>query len=146
MDETVPILEKELQRLRDGAYEVWRTYTSWYTWFFGANLIVLGWVLTSKAGMMDPTNIRLLAGMWIAFDLSAFISTLRLREFCVKSTRQADTICHALNERLAPLKLGVEVSSGFAGRLSSWGAAANALSLLAIGIIWAVVFYRFRAA
>ncbi len=36
MDDAFAVLEGELKRLREGAFEAWKTYMSWYTWFFGS--------------------------------------------------------------------------------------------------------------
>lgn len=140
MDDALVILEGELKRLREGAFEAWKTYMSWYTWFFGANLIVLGWILTKPKEAPQPRNVRVLAAVWIIFNVAGLISTLRLRTFSAGIAARAEEVCQLMNERLLPLNLKASPSSGFAGHLSWWGATANAASLLANVLVWAYVF------
>ena len=45
------ILQAELTRLRDATMEAWRGYLTWFTWFYGTQTLVLGWLVIKAGGM-----------------------------------------------------------------------------------------------
>jgi hypothetical protein len=139
--ESMVVLDAELKRLRDGAFEAWKIYMAWYTWFFGANLIVLGWVLTKDFNSATSLNTRVLAAVWIIFNAAGVVSTLRLRAFTRDVTSRTDDICQKINAAVRHIGVDVELTSGYAGRLSAWGAGANAVSLSVNVLVWTYVFF-----
>lgn len=143
-EKVLVVLEAELKRLRDGAFEAWKIYISWYTWFFGGNLLVLGWVLTRKAGVAETVNVAVLAAAGIVFNLSAIVATLRLQSFTREVARRAAAICEQINAAVRDMGVTAEMTSGFAGRFGNWGAGANAVMLFGNVAVWLYVLLRLR--
>jgi hypothetical protein len=139
-DDVLVALDAELKRLRDTVFESWKVYMSWYTWFFGANLLVLGWILTRKADAPSATNVRILALTWIVFNLLGTVGTFQVRTFTETMSTRADLVCRLINERTGSMPGGFTLSSGLAGRLTKWAAVANGASLIANATVWLYVF------
>jgi hypothetical protein len=132
----IEMVESELKRLREAAFESWKIYMTWYTWFFGANLIVLGWLLAKPYGEVDPWNGVVLAAVWVIFNGAGVVSTLRLRAFTQHVAARAGALSERLMEEARSQGLLVDLSSGFAGEFGRWGAGANAFSLAVNVLIW----------
>jgi hypothetical protein len=80
------VLENELKRIQVGVFDAWRIYRTWYTWFIGANLVVLGWMFTQGADSPKSREIALLSVAWIIFNFTGVVSSPRLRSFTMQAT------------------------------------------------------------
>ena len=140
MDQShIPVIEGELRRLRDGLFDAWKVYMSWYTWFFGANLIVLGWIFT-QSPEPEPKNMKILAASWALFNLTGFIASLRVRSYTLWAKDRAEELCEKLKKEVQALQVSVEPTSGFPSELFSFGAAASSLSLAVNICLWGYLF------
>ena len=74
MDDTqIKLIETITQQIRIGLIDVWKIYMSWFTWFFGANLLIIGWIFTSDKPM-GPTKTVILAGAWLIFNATGLLT------------------------------------------------------------------------
>jgi hypothetical protein len=129
------IVENELKRLQLGLFETWRLYMSWYTWFFGANLIVLGWMLTRNDNAIDGIGAIILSSAWIIFNTTGFISTLRLRLHSITVTQKAESLS-AILANVMPDCDSLKSNLGFPNDVGNIGLIANAISLLINILMW----------
>ena len=135
------VVENELKRIQAGVFDAWCIYMTWYTWFFGANLIVLGWIFTQGMNPLKPRDVALLSAAWMIFNLSGVISSLRLRSFTMQAIAQA----LELSRTLAPLvtaKVKLDSNLGFPSDLGNVGALANVLALGINICLWLYLFIR----
>ena len=125
----------ELNRIQTGVFDAWRIYMNWYTWFFGANLIVLGWIFTQGTKPLEPRSVAILAIAWIVFNITDVISTWRLRIYTMRATAQTAKLS-ALLATLVPERSELRSDLGFPADLGNAGALANALSLTINICLW----------
>lgn len=59
---------EEIRLVQETCIKIWQTYFQYYVWFFGANLISVGWVLTSKEPLKGQPVI-MLSLVWIAVSI-----------------------------------------------------------------------------
>ena len=135
------VVENELKRIQTGVFDAWRIYMTWYTWFFGANLVVLGWIFTRETAPLESRNVAILAVAWIAFNITGVISTWRLRSFTMQATTQAAKLGAAL-ATLVPESRNLDSNLGFPSDLGNAGALANALSLAINICLWSYLFIK----
>jgi hypothetical protein len=129
------VVENELKRIQTGVFDAWRLYMTWYTWFFGANLVVLGWIFTRGTAPLEPRNVAILAVAWILFNITGVVSTWRLRSLTMQATKQAAKL-GALLATLVPESSDLNSNLGFPADLGNAGALANALSLTINICLW----------
>jgi len=134
--------ENELSRLRESVMGAWTVYMSWYTWFFGANLIVLGWIFSStdvvecSDSKLNSQYMTILASAWMFFNLLGLASTFILRQHTMRMSGLADVVCADLEAQLKAKKSAIRPSASFTGRLGGWGAVANGSSLAVNFFLW----------
>jgi hypothetical protein len=120
--------------------QAWQIYMTWYTWFFGANLIVLGWLFTQSAEPLQQRHVRLLCIGWIVFNVTGVASTIRLMMFSRRATRKGAQ----LSSRLADTVSGgvaFDPLCSFPTELGDVGALGNLISL-AINIgLWTYLMF-----
>jgi hypothetical protein len=135
------IIENELKRIQVAVFEAWKIYMTWYTWFFGANLLVLGWIFTRGTNPIKPRDIVLLAGAWIIFNIFGIVSSMRLRAFTLKAKDQGATLSRRLAESTESKSMLVS-DLGFPSELGRFGALANAISLGINCVLWLYLLLR----
>jgi hypothetical protein len=133
------VVENELKRIQTAVFDAWRIYMTWYTWFFGANLVVLGWIFTRETTPLGGRKVAILAVAWIAFNITGVISTWRLRSFTMRATTQAAKLS-ALLATLVPEGRELNSNLGFPSDLGNAGALANAFSLAINISLWSYLF------
>ena len=68
---------KAIVLLNEGVYKIWGLYITWYTWFFGSNLIVLSWIFVNKQAPSFESNKASVCGIWVVMNvLGTTTSTL----------------------------------------------------------------------
>lgn len=105
------LVRSELEAIRDSLLKIWAIYMTWYTWFFGANLLVIGWLFTADH---PPTAERtmLLSLAWIVFNTTGLISSLKMRSYTTAASRHAAQLVDVVNRSSAlPFQLRPEMSS-----------------------------------
>ena len=132
------VIENELKRLQIGVTETWKIYMAWYTWFFGANLIVLGWIFTqpiTSSAVRDPKSVAMLAISWIFFNGLGIANSLRVRKYTMDVSQQTQKLSRSITES-SPVDLELDSNLGFPNNLGSFGALANAASLFVNTCLW----------
>lgn len=136
MDESeIQIIENELQRIQKGVFESWRIYMSWYTWFFGANLIVLGWIFTKEVKADLAAAITVFSAAWIIFNIMGIVSAIRLQSYTRVAAKEALHLTHRLAE-LAGSSKEQHKNLGFPLDLARVAGFANAAALLVVVVLW----------
>ena len=132
------VFENELQRIQSGVFDAWRIYMTWYTWFFGANLIVLGWIFTKPGEPVQSFDFTVLALAWIVFNATGIVSTLRLRTFTMKSSANAFELVTeiAIGAGYDADEEKLTSNLGIPSELGNVGALANAFALSINIALW----------
>ena|SRR5437764_405262 len=136
------ILQFELARLRDATIEVWKNYLTLFTWFYGTQVLVLGWITTKKQDALDETNITTLAAATVVLNLLSLIATLRYRSFCAAQAERSNAICREIAKQTTAFGLEIEITSGVASDLIRFGFDVGAVAFSIAIIIWLYVFSR----
>lgn len=140
MSSPVDAVERELSRMQNGLFDSWKVYMTWYTWFFGANLIVLGWLFSSNIKISADRSL-FLSGAWFVANLTGAIATWRLMRFteeCKSKARELVTVI----TKSAPGELAFDPEFSFPAALGSVGAKANILALLINMLLWSYLCVR----
>ncbi len=129
------IIEAELQRIQNGVFDSWKIYMSWYTWFFGANLLVLGWIFTKNIGAKFNEAIVIFSAAWIFFNILGIISALRLQSYSQFAANEAQSLAHRMAD-ISGYSKEVHKNLGFPLDLAKVGGYANAAALLVNVGLW----------
>ncbi len=127
---------KGTDSLRGSFFDTWKVYMQWYTWFFGANLFVLGWVYTKpEIWEIHAARIRVLSGAWIFFNILGLVTAILLGRYTQsiivhteKSLSQGEPSSVSETQLLFPRSIGV------------FGGYATAATIAVNILMWAYVF------
>ena len=129
------ILWNAIVLLNDGVYKIWGFYVTWYTWFFGSNLIVLSWIFVNQQSPSFSENKESVCAIWIIMNLLGTTTSIML---AVHS--------HRINGRIRDLlKLGgtdvpIAANDILPNDMTTWGGAANALALMIMAALWGALY------
>ena len=112
------LLQAELARLQETSTETSRRHNTWFTWFYGTQILLLGWFVTKKDADATVVDIRVLAAALIIVNILFVISTLHIRAFDARQARKAATICRAIEQRASGVGLAFDVTSGVANEIT----------------------------
>jgi len=136
------LIENEIKRIQTGIFEAWKLYMTWYTWFFGANLLALGWLYTQASSVGGPKrSMAILAAAFMIFNLSGVISSIRIRSYTMKATAKAKELSCVL-QKSNPTVVGLDSNLGFPSDLGRHGATVNAVSLFISLGLWLYLFVQ----
>lgn len=140
-EKEIEALRSELAAIRTGLFEAWKIYMSWYTWFFGANLFVLGWFFT---GNKSPggANIIILAIAWCFFNILGTATSLKLREYTLEASSETKQLAETFNNSVE-WAFHIKATASFPERLGALAATFNALALTVNVAMWIYVSIRF---
>ena len=142
MDPTeAQIIENELGRIQKGIFDSWNVFMSWYTWFFGANLLVLGWIFTKGITSTGKQEIILLSLAWIFFNILGIVTSLRLWSYSREASDEAKRLAHCIIELVGSNK-EQHKNLGFPRDLASFGGIANAAALFVNLLLWLYVLVK----
>jgi len=137
------LLQAELTRLRESSGDAWRSYLQWFTWFFTAQIVLFGWVLTKKPGeVLKPLDVSVMAAVLTTLNMLAVLAALRQRAFRRLQSRRSDTICRSMSNYAEQAGLQIEITSGFSDDLVQSAFGAFIVALLATVVMWLYVVYR----
>src|SRR5215203_1137867 len=86
------LLQAELARLHDASTETSRRHHSWFTWFFGIQMLLLGWFVTKEDVYAAALDIRVVAAALIIMNILFIISTLHIRAFDARQAEKAAAV------------------------------------------------------
>jgi hypothetical protein len=138
--EAFAILQAELTRLRDATLEAWRGYLTWFTWFFGTQTLVLGWIMTKKQELPSGTNMIVLTGATAVLNLVAILAALKIRSFAASQIKRADVICGVMADRAEASGLKINITSGFPGDFIRLAGGMGAGALATGVAVWLYLF------
>lgn len=96
---------------------------SWFTWFFGANVILMGWMVLGNKPM-EPTVVWALCLAWLFYNLSGAVAGMFVVWYILRVGRlvrqQGDLF-------------------GFPVWPAAYGAAANVAALVVNSILWGIL-------
>jgi hypothetical protein len=127
-------LRAEVSAIRGSLFEAWKIYMNWYTWFFGANLLVLGWLFTA-AKPPSELNMRLIGGAWIFFNSIGTVTSLRIRTYTLEASAGINSLTSLLNQT-SGWSFKVTSNLSFPERLGALAALFNALALSVNIALW----------
>jgi hypothetical protein len=136
------ILQAELTRLRDSTMEAWRGYLTWFTWFFGTQTLVVGWIMTRKEELPSGTNMIALTAATAALNTIAILASLNLRSFAAVQIKRADAICRVMAERTEASGLSIDITSGFPGDFIRLAAGMGGGALLTAVVLWSYLLFQ----
>jgi len=139
---TIALLHAELTRLRDSSGDAWRSYLTWFTWFFTIQVAVIGWVITKEPKQSHGSDTDVMAAIFITFNLLGVIAAMRQREYCVLQKKRADRICAQLRAVAESNGLSVEITSGFGSDLVQSALMIFCVALSASGAAWLYLMLR----
>ena len=134
------LLQAELARLQDASTETSRRHHTWFTWFYGTQILLLGWFVTMKDAHANSGDIRVLASALIIINILFVISTLHIRAFDARQASKAATICRAIEQRASGVGLAFDVTSGVASEITHpvLGIACVALVIAVTGWLYVI--------
>ncbi len=129
---------KAIVLLNEGVYKIWSLYITWYTWFFGSNLIVLSWIFVNKGQTSSfNDNKAFVCGIWVVMNLLGTTTSVML-----------SLHSHRINRRIRDLigvsepSVPVRANDILPNDMTTWGGLANALALVIMGGLWAALYLR----
>jgi len=138
----IALLQAELSRLRDSSGEAWRSYLTWFTWFFTVQVAVIGWVVTKDPKSSPPADIAIMAAIFITFNLLGIIAGMRQLSYCASQRRRAAQVCAQLTASAESNGLSVEITSGFASDLVHSTLIIFCVALLSGSVSWLYLIVR----
>ena len=138
--DAVALLHAELARLRDASAGAWHSYSSWFTWFYTTQIVVLGLVITKSHELSHPQAIvALSSAALITLNLLGVIVALRHRTYSISQKDRAENICRHLTELAQRSGISIEITPGFSNDLARQGLGLYAMALLIGVIVWLYV-------
>lgn len=125
---------KEIVLLNEGVYKIWSLYISWYTWFFGANLLVLSWLFTNQSSAFHA-NKASVCGIWVVMNGLGATTSILLSLHSIHINRRIRDLLRARG----PDTL-VEADDILPRRMTAWGGIANAIALMINAALWAALY------
>ncbi len=126
---------EELRLLQDSSLRVWQMYMNWFTWFVGASLLALSWVLTSQkpienlvVALASLMSFNSVLGIGAVFFMSAYHNEIH---------RRGEVLAEAIVTQ--PPDIGAVLGDTIK-RYARWATAATLAALL---IVWVYVGYHF---
>ncbi|MEA2339591.1 MAG: hypothetical protein QOE82_3598 [Thermoanaerobaculia bacterium] len=136
------LLQAELTRIRDSTLEAWRGFLTWFTWFFGTQTLVVGWIMTRKEELPSGTNMIALTAATATLNIIGILAALNLRSFAALQMKRADAIGRAIAERAEASGLSIDITSGFPGDFIRLASAMGAGALITAVVLWSYLFCR----
>lgn len=135
----IAVVMAERGRTLDLLTEMWKLFMSWYTFFFTANLVSLGWALTSES--IKSSSIVALSIFWCIINVSGTISCMVARKRTVSVREQILSMEATLNEAQDDHRFQ-ESFSPFPFGVAVYASLANAFSLVASFAVWIYILLQ----
>ena len=79
MSENQEAVWKAIALLNEGVYKIWGLYITWYTWFFGSNLIVLSWIFLNQGNSPSfDENKASVCAIWVVMNFLGTTTSVML--------------------------------------------------------------------
>ncbi|RXH14857.1 hypothetical protein [Bradyrhizobium guangzhouense] len=103
---------EEAKLIQRGYLKIWEMFVHWFTWFFGADLLSMSWVLTSRTIHGRP--LFAIAATWVACTCIGIVLCLKMRSFTNTAMKRLEALAadpSKLGDRSISLMLGYLVMS-----------------------------------
>jgi len=126
---------REIILVNEGVYKIWDMYVTFYTWFFGANLLALSWMFSIAEAPAFTANKGMICGIWVVMNLFTTATTLMLSYHSYRMNKR-------INDLLASRGSAslVEADDILPLTMTTWGGIANAFSLIINAVLWTVLY------
>lgn len=130
-DSKAPLWEA-FKLVHDSYTKIWSIYMAWFTWFFGINLLALGWIITAdklRVSILAPVAL-LMAGCSMGGAIAGF--------FMISFSFR----CHAASDNIsAAIKSTGMHKLIFARSFALYVAGANIFGFIALMALWTLIAF-----
>jgi hypothetical protein len=121
--------------IQDSLLRIWAIFVQWFTWFFGAELLTLTWILAPTGGASDVnTNNKLILGvafLWAFCSLVAVAATAAIGLITYRGTVSMSILAETF-----PRKTSAQIENILTPWPILYPAVGMALALLAALCVW----------
>lgn len=127
---------EEAKIIQKGYLKIWQVFMYWFTWFFGADLLAMSWVVTARNFHGWPGSV--LAAVWIVCAILGIVVCILMGIYTKRTSERFE----ALAERSRPLA-NREVSLMLGNIVTSYAWIASALALVLTIPAWIILLVTF---
>jgi hypothetical protein len=102
---------EEAKMIQAGFLKIWEIFFHWFTWFFGANLLTMSWVVTGTHVHGAP--LAALGLTWIACTVLGLIACYQVGEYTRRTDRRMSALVvdpNQLRDRSVSLMIALNVT------------------------------------